>query len=125
MDAIAVNPAASWAVVRGRTRRRKGDVDGRSTIARRFHHTAQGLIAELGGEATLSRAEMAMVRQCAAIIVRSEQMQLAVLRGEEVDHDELIRLSSESRRALLSLKRSGEHKRDPVLELRPISRGSP
>ena len=56
--------------------------------------------AELGGLESLSEAERSLVRQAATITIRAEQLQSAIVRGELVDPDELIRLSNTARRIL-------------------------
>ena len=80
-------------------------IDGRSATARRFRDLIADYAREHGGNAALSTAELGMVRQAAAITLRAEQLQAAIVRGEPVLADELIRLSSEARRILSSLRR--------------------
>jgi hypothetical protein len=70
---------------------------------------------EAGGSAVLSNAELGMVRQAAAITLRAEQLQAAIVRGEPVLADELIRLSSEARRVLSGLRRRHSRKAPPSL----------
>jgi hypothetical protein len=41
-----------------------------------------------------------LVRQAASLIMRGEQLQAAIARGEHVDPDELIRLTNTARRTL-------------------------
>jgi hypothetical protein len=87
-------------------------IDGRSAVARRFKDVVDSLTAELGGERALSVVELGTVRHIAALTVRAEQLQLSILRGQNINHDELIRLSSEERRALAALKRERRRKRE-------------
>jgi hypothetical protein len=54
----------------------------------------------------LLAGEREMVRQAAAIMLRAEQLQAGLVKGEPVNPDELIRLSSEARRALRIIKAS-------------------
>jgi len=42
--------------------------------------------------------------QAAALVVRSEAIQTAIVAGEHADTDEAVRLASESRRILIALK---------------------
>jgi hypothetical protein len=91
-------------------------IDGRSATARRFRDLIADYAREHGGNAALSTAELGMVRQAAAITLRAEQLQAAIVRGEPVLADELIRLSSEARRILSSLRR--QHSRKTPLSLR-------
>jgi hypothetical protein len=79
-------------------------VDGRSASARRYRDLIAELARELG-DAEPTAAESASIRQAAAIIVRSEQLSADIVRGEPVDNDTLIRLSSEARRIMARLKR--------------------
>ena len=79
-------------------------VDGRSATARRF----RDLIAELtpgGGGEGLAAAERSAIRQAAAMMLRAEQLQAEIVRGEAVDADTLIRLSSEARRILATVRK--------------------
>jgi hypothetical protein len=47
---------------------------------------------------------LALVRQAAATTMRAEQLQAAIVRGETVASDELVRLSNASARILSALK---------------------
>src|SRR5271156_2019745 len=58
------------------------NVDGRTAAARRYRDLTISLADDLGGAGTLSEAQRALVRQAAAMIVQSETLQSAVLRGE-------------------------------------------
>src|SRR5450755_3726343 len=69
-------------------------VDMRSAAGRRFRHLVDSYSAELGAE--LSEAELSLVRQACALQLQAERMQGAIVRGELVDSDALIRLSSTS-----------------------------
>jgi hypothetical protein len=79
-------------------------IDGRSAPARRYRDLVADLAADLGGEAALTNAEMALVRQAAATTMRAEQLQAAIVRGEPVASDELVRLSNASARILVALR---------------------
>lgn len=46
---------------------------------------------------------MAMIRTAAALTLKSEQMQAALIAGQAIDSDVLIRLASTSRRALAAV----------------------
>ncbi len=100
-----VEPAANSGQ-KVRKRRARQRVPGRRTpraAIRRFNDLVVQFTAELGGRERLNIAEHEMVRQAAAIMLRAEQLQAAIVRGERIDPDELIRLSSEGRRVLRSL----------------------
>jgi hypothetical protein len=90
-------------------------IDGRSATARRFRDLSADFAREHGGGSALSPAELGMVRQAAAITLRAEQLQAAIVRGEPVLADELIRLSSEARRILSGLRRRHSQKAPPTL----------
>jgi hypothetical protein len=52
-----------------------------------------------------------MVKQAAALVIQSEMMQAAIINGEPVNADELIRISSEVRRILDGLaEKAGKRK---------------
>ena len=78
-------------------------VDGRTADARRYRDLTMSLADDLGGAAELTEAQRALVRQAAAMIVQSERMQSAVLRGELVDIEQLTRLANAATRILSRL----------------------
>ena len=98
--------------------------DGRSREARRYRDLWADLTRDLGGN--LSTADMALVRQAAALTLQAELLQAAIVRGEPVDAGELIRLSGEVRRVLRSLRRSQPEARLVSLEehLRAADQGA-
>jgi hypothetical protein len=98
-------------------------VDGRSTTARRFRDLIADYAREAGGSAVLSPAELGMVRQAAAMTLRAEQLQAAIVRGEPVLADEMIRLSSEARRVLAGLRKRHPRKAPPTLAEYLAARG--
>jgi hypothetical protein len=79
-------------------------VDGRSPTARRFRDLVDAYSQALGqpfdqhGEATRNT-----IRQAVSAQLHSEQMQSAIVRGEAVDGDQLVRVSNLSVRLLRSL----------------------
>jgi hypothetical protein len=77
--------------------------DGRTVAAKRFSALVQQFSDELGG-GTLSAVDAGLVRQAAALSLRIEQLQAAIVSGEPVNNDETVRLSSEHRRILASLR---------------------
>ena len=84
------------------------DVDGRSAEARRYKDVAMSLADDLGGAAGLTEAQRALVRQAAAMIVQSEKMQGAMIRGELVDVEQQTRVANALSRTLnrLGIKKS-------------------
>lgn len=82
-------------------------VDGRRASARRFRDLIADLTREeFGDSENLSIAELGLLRQAAALTLQAERLQAAVVRGETVNADELVRLSSENRRVLAAMRRS-------------------
>jgi hypothetical protein len=79
------------------------NVDGRTAAARRYRDLTISLADDLGGAATLTEAQRALVRQAAAVIVQSETLQGAVLRGELTDSEQLVRLCNSATRILTRL----------------------
>ncbi len=84
------------------------NVDGRTAAARRYRDLTISLADDLGGSATLTEAQRALVRQAAGMIVQSEKLQGEVLRGEIVDCEQLTRLANAATRILsrLGVKRA-------------------
>jgi hypothetical protein len=103
--------ATSRAKVSNGTRLLAG-VDGRSATFRRFRDLVADLIREQGRE--LSISEIGLIRSAAALLVRSEELQAAAVRNEDLDGDELIRLTSEARRLLQLLRRSALPEPEPL-----------
>lgn len=93
------------------------NVDGRTADARRYRDLTMSLADDLGGAAGLTEAQRALVRQAAAMIVQSERLQSAVLRGELVDCEQLTRLANA---ATCILARLGIKRREPV-KLGPLA----
>src|SRR5436305_446958 len=73
-------------------------VDGRTTAARRFRDICLSYEQEAGG--VVSEVERDLIRQAAGLTLRAEQLQAAIVRGEEVDNDQLIRISGTAKRIL-------------------------
>jgi hypothetical protein len=86
-------------------------VDFRTVIGRRFRDLYTAYAAELG--APLSEPEKAIVRQAVALQMQAEAMQQQILQGERVDPDQLIRISSTSKR-LLQIIAAKTGKREPA-----------
>jgi hypothetical protein len=76
-------------------------VKGSSKYGRRYRDLIDLFTAEVGS--VLTQFEQAMVKQAAALAVQGEQMQAAIVNGEAVNSDDLIRLSSEVRRILAEI----------------------
>ncbi len=79
--------------------------DGRRVSVRRYHQLMRDFEAEIG--TPLSAIDCALLGQAAALVVRSEALQTLIVAGQAADTDEAVRLASESRRILASLKAKG------------------
>jgi hypothetical protein len=90
-------------------------VDGRSAGGRRFRDLIRDFSKPFGGLEALGEGDRVLIRQAAALALRAEAMQAAIINGEAVDHDALIRLSGEARRILSSIKRRAERPKGPAL----------
>lgn len=101
---VVQRPLTARSRVTNGTRSLEG-IDGRSAGARRFRDLMESYGTDLGGLQHLSEAERALVKQAASVTIRAEQLQAAIVRGEAVNPDELIRLSNTSRRLLASIRR--------------------
>lgn len=91
-------------------------VRGASKFGRRYRDLVDLFSAEVGG--VLTEIETAMVKQAAALAIQGEMMQAAIINGEPVNSDDLIRLSSEVRRLLDAIaEKSGKRKPAAVLNI--------
>lgn len=81
------------AVTNGSRLHAKG-IDGRTRDARRFRDLVASFSESLGGESALSEAERALVRNAAGLAVKAERLQAAIVKGEDVDAEQLTRLSN-------------------------------
>lgn len=104
--ATVARPPTTRAAISNRTHLLPG-IDGRSAAARRFRDLVADLAADLGGEASLSNADLALVRQCAGSVMASEQLSASIVNGQAVDADSLVRLGNTCARLLASLRRKG------------------
>lgn len=80
-------------------------VDARFRGARRFKRLLTEFGRDLGGFDKLGEADRVIIRQAATATLKAEELQGAVIRGEAVDADSVIRLASESRRLLAILSK--------------------
>ena len=89
--------------------------DGRTISAKRFAAIIEAFSGEIGG--TLTEFESGLVRQAAALALRCEQLQAAIVRGEAVDDDLLVRISGTAKRLLgaISVKSDGKKPAGPTL----------
>jgi hypothetical protein len=93
--------------------------DGRSRNARRYRDLLADMACDLGGAANLSTAELAILRQAAGLVLRSEQIQADVVNGRPVDADEAVRLANASARLLAALRsKQGQRNKPATMSLR-------
>lgn len=78
---------------------------------RRLRVLIEAFEAELSGE--LTEPDKALIRQVSSLQLRIEQMQSAIVDGRDVNGDELVRLSSEHRRLLTSLRAKAAKAKPP------------
>jgi hypothetical protein len=87
-------------------------VDGRSLEARRFRDLCVAYSAALGGFEALSEDDAAIVRQAAGVTMQTEAMQAAIVRGDPVDAEQVVRLTNVLTRLLALIKKRHPPKRD-------------
>lgn len=68
---------------------------------------------DLGGAGSLAEHQQALIRQAAAVTVQCEKLQAKVVKGEDIDFDELVRLTNILARLVkqLGMKSKGKPKR--------------
>jgi hypothetical protein len=77
-------------------------IDGRSADARRFRDIIPGYEAEFE---TANDFDRSLIKEAAFLALKAENLQARHLRGENVDSDEVVRLSGQLRRVLTALRR--------------------
>jgi len=85
-------------------------VDKRSAIGRRFRDLVTEYAREIGGGEPLNPAEMALVKQAAALTVRAEALQIDIINGGAADDEHLVRISNTLARILKQLERRHRQK---------------
>ncbi|KNY13094.1 hypothetical protein AKG11_30945 [Shinella sp. SUS2] len=78
-------------------------VDNRSALGRRFRDLCVSFADGLGGEPDLTEPQRAMIRQAAAVTVQSEKLQASIVKGEDVDHEKIVRLNNLQARLIKQL----------------------
>ena len=93
-------------------------VDGRSVIARRYRDVAIALADDLGGQEKLGEPTKILVRQAAALAVQVESLQAKIVAGEDIDLEQLTRLSNVLGRTLqrLGLKKPARKPTSPLAQ---------
>jgi acetolactate synthase small subunit len=77
-------------------------IDGRSAIARRYRDLVEGFVADFGSQKPGER-ELALIRQAAALTVQTEVLQVKIVRAEDIDLEQLTRLTNVLTRTLKEL----------------------
>jgi hypothetical protein len=88
------------------------EADGRTRVAKRFKALIAAFAEDLGS-GQLSHADQALVRQAAAMVVRAEQTQAAMLMGKTITDEDLVRLTNAAAR-ILNMLGAQRIKRKPV-----------
>ncbi|WP_244427941.1 hypothetical protein [Sinorhizobium fredii] len=74
---------------------------------------------DLGGDASLNEPQRALIRQVAAVTVESEKVQASIVRGESVDHENLVRLNNLQARLVkqLDIKPRGQKQKRSLADI--------
>ena len=99
---------------KARTRLQKVS-DGRSTWARRHRQLAAGFAADLGP--SLSAIDRALVDHAATVALEAEQMKAAQLNDEDIDIEQLVRLTNSLTRVRIELGKHATAKTDPLADM--------
>jgi hypothetical protein len=78
------------------------NIDGRSSLARRYRDLVESFEADLGGP-SLTEVERGLIRQAASLTLRAEQLSADLVNGQPVDGDQLIRLTGTAKRILQAI----------------------
>jgi hypothetical protein len=70
------------------------DIDGRSSLARRFRDITAALVVDQGGEDRCSESRKQLIRRFAAAAVIAEQMESRLANGEQISITEHAQLAS-------------------------------
>lgn len=114
MQALQPRIKPTSATVRSRVSNRSRilpGVDGRSATARRFRDICRSYELEAGGD--VSEVERDLIPQAAGLMVRGEQMLGALIHGEPINNDELVRISWTAKRLLETIRAKAD-KRKPT-----------
>jgi hypothetical protein len=87
-------------------------IDGRLAEARRYRDLAMSFADDLGAAASLTEAQRALIAQAAALVVQSEAMAGAAIRGEAVNVEQQTRVANALGRTLnrLGIKKLAQTK---------------
>lgn len=89
----------------------KRGIDYRTLTVRRFKDLIRAYSEEYE---VVSEADTSLIRMAAGLTLKSEQLQAAMVRGEHVKEDDLIRLTGTTHRVLSTLKRRANASAPPA-----------
>jgi hypothetical protein len=100
MERRASNPSRELltqrsAAARARTTNRDiylPGVDGRSTVARRYHDITIAVISDQGGLDNMSELRLHLCKRAAAVNTMIEQLEARLVAGEPIDQDKYVSL---------------------------------
>jgi hypothetical protein len=99
-------------------------IDKRTPAGRRYRDLIAEFSREIAGDGgELSQSELILVRQAAAISLRVEALQIAIVEGAEVDNDDITRLTNILMRLLAQI--SGRYRYRKSKTGRPLSKDLP
>jgi len=78
-------------------------VDNRKGLGRRFRDLCVAFAKDLGGTDKLTSTQEATIRQAAGVTLEVEKLQGAIVRGDTIDHEQLVRLSNLQSRLIRQL----------------------
>lgn len=76
------------------------NIDGRTTVARRYGELAAAISSDLGGSDQLSEALFQLIRSAAGLIVLRENLDAKAVNGEPIDVATYCKISNSLRRVL-------------------------
>jgi len=89
-------------------------INGRTAAGRRYRDLVTEYSREITGEGgPLNPAEMALIRQAAALTVRGEALQADIVSGRAADDEAIVRLANTLARILKQLERRHRQSRTP------------
>ncbi len=95
-----------------------GAVDGRTRPAKAYEAIVLALVADLGGEEVISRAELEIARRAAGLGVLAAQIEAAIVAGEDVEPTQYQSVANAQGRLLsrLGLRRRARDVTPPLAD---------
>jgi hypothetical protein len=91
-------------------------VDGRSTVARRYHDITIAVISDQGGLDNMSELRLHLCKRAAAVNTLIEQMEARIVAGEPIEQDKYVSLIQASIRLSNTLGLNRKAKAVPDLD---------